>query len=452
MKNSLIIKIIGLFILFFIVMIVLYFFIMKDIDFLGQGIDDFLRINYQNIAACQGVKEAAGEIEKGVLFLFFAKEREGQSLVEEALNKFPKFLQTLSVNITVEGDRKKVKELDGLFERIKSELQLLDQSSLLLQAENRQSYFNNLDPLLARVNSLSLEIGEINKGHLREINSLARIRSRDALDYLRLGLLICMLYTVFLCFFIYREVVAPVKKLIASINETRNGDLDVVLKSKAKNELNQLTGALNSLLAELQSKYKVYKKRLLRIRQSTEEIFKILHDNVAIIDLEGRVELSTVGMELFFNVKSGINVNLEGFEWLNRLFKQILEVQDRNEVRHTGALIHRTVGCREYVFKPMLIPICVGTVASKELAGVAFIFKDVTWIKSLPESPEEIFPAFFVRFMSRLASIRMSLHLLLKDDISEVFNEGQKDLFISAQEECLRLEEDLAAILESGNT
>ena len=106
----------------------------------------------------------------------------------------------------------------------------------------------------------------------------------------------------------HRWILMPIKKLIASAEEIRKGNLDLVLDTTSNDEIGQLSESFNEMAATLRKMRKSDREALLRTRNATQEVFKILPSPIAVLDLNGVVEVSTETAEHYFGLKPGINV------------------------------------------------------------------------------------------------------------------------------------------------
>jgi NtrC-family two-component system sensor histidine kinase KinB len=177
------------------------------------------------------------------------------------------------------------------------------------------------------------------------------------------------------------------------------------------------------------------------IRRETEDLFKVLPAAIAVLDLEGKVEVATETADQYFGLKPGTPVSELGYEWLLPLTRKAL-VETRIVKRDSkdGCVLQFIDNC-EFFFQPMAVSISVGS-GHGEPTGVALILKDVIQIHKHQEMKRNVISTVSHQLKTLLTSLRISIHLLLQER-SGPLNNKQHDLLLAARNDS----EGLACIL-----
>ena len=176
---------------------------------------------------------------------------------------------------------------------------------------------------------------------------------------------------------------------------------------------------------------------LMRTRRATEEVFKALPSAIAVLDLDGRVEVSTETADRHFGLKPGVLAGDLGYEWLLPLIRKALDEDRIVERDPKSGYVQQFVDNREYFFQPMAVPIPVGP-ERREPTGVALILKDVTQVHEQQELKRGVVSTVSHQLKTPLTSLRMSIYLLLEERIGAL-NEKQTELLMAARDDSERL-------------
>jgi len=176
---------------------------------------------------------------------------------------------------------------------------------------------------------------------------------------------------------------------------------------------------------------------LMRTRRATEEIFKTLPTAISVLDLDGRVEFSTATADRYFGLKPGVFAGDLGYDWMSPLIRQALDEDRIVERDPRNGYVQQFADNREYFFQPMAVPIQAGP-DRREPTGVALILKDVTQVHEQQEMRSGVVSAVSHQLRTPLTSLRMSIHLLLEEQVGAL-NEKQTELLLAARDDSERL-------------
>ena len=242
----------------------------------------------------------------------------------------------------------------------------------------------------------------------------------------------------------HRWILLPISQLIESANEIRGGNLEFVLKEGSRDEIGRLSESFNEMVGALRQVRKKDRVNLLRTKRATEEVFKALPTAIAVLDLEGQVEISTETADQHFSLRPGVLVDDLEFDWLPPLIRKALNENEYAESE--PKTIQQFIDNREYFFQPVAVPI-PGGLERREPTGVALILKDVTQVHEQQEMKRDVVSTVSHQLKTPLTSIRMSIHLLLEERIGSL-NEKQIDILMAAREDSERLVGILSDLLD----
>jgi len=410
---------------------------------LGESIDVILRENYRSVIACQQMKEALERIDSGLLFVLLGDKEEGEELVLKNEGVFEKALQIELNNVTLPREGEKAAKIRELYGRYVAALTSVKDTAEPA-GRRRETYFSALLPLFGQIKSTADEILQMNQQNMNDANDLARYRAGQARSQMYVLLIIGTFIAVGFIFFAGQWILRPIQRLIQSAEEIRRGNLDLVVHSRSRDEIGYLSESFNAMAASLREFRRTDQAKLLRIQRATQQAFDSLTDAVAVLDLEGRVDVSTETAKNIFGLRPGTTIFDLPFVWMADLYNRALKEGRRVTLKGPQKIIQQFLYGEERYYRPEAVPI----LDSERLpAGVILVLQDVTQLQQQDEIKRDVIRTVSHQLKTPLTSMRMAIHLLLEEKVGEL-NEKQVDLLLAAREDSDRLHEILANLLD----
>jgi two-component system, NtrC family, sensor histidine kinase KinB len=419
---------------------------------LGDSIDVILRENYRSVIACQEMKEALERIDSGILFSLQGYAQKGHEQIRINEQAFEKALQVELNNITLPGEGEKAAGLQKNYSQYKSSLKDVVDSPLSINLR-RQTYFNELLPLFDRIKSTANEILQMNQQNMHEANDRARRSAARAKREMVFLLLAGMIIAVGFLFFFGKWFLRPIDRLIRSTEEIRKGNLDLVVQSSSRDEIGLLSQAFNDMAFSLREFRRSDQAHIIRIQQATQQAFNSLPEAIAVIDLEGKVEVATETAKNSFGLQPNISLSALPFGWMAELYQEAIR-QGRKVIPKNGqGVFQHFIQGEERYFHPEAIPILD---RERQPTGVVMVLQDVTQLRQQDEIKKGMISTVSHQLKTPLTSIRMAIHLLLEEKVGQL-REKQVELLLAAREDSDRLHNILNNLLdisriESGKT
>jgi NtrC-family two-component system sensor histidine kinase KinB len=413
----------------------------RSFNQLGRSIDVILKENYRSVIACQQMKDALERMDSGLLFILSNYVREGVEQIEANRENFKAALKIELNNLTLPEESTQAFELKSLFTFYDRGLTKF----MTTQPDNlRQLYFESLFPIFKQIKNKAESILQLNQENMNAANNRARLKAaearRDMYLYLCLSAMIILLFMVFSNHWILK----PIQRFIASAQEIRKGNLNLVVNVDTRDEIGQLSEAFNDMVASLRLFRRTDQAKFLRIQRSTQEAFKNLPAAIAIVDAEGMIEIATAAARSNFGLVPNTSIAQAPYPWLAEIQRTISTNPPApgNEIKHE--IIQQFSNNQERFYKPRLIPIFND---EKEFNGSIIILEDVTLLMQNDEIKKDLFSTISHQLKTPLTSIRMALHLLLEENVGRL-NEKQADLLVSARDESERLNAIIEDLLD----
>jgi NtrC-family two-component system sensor histidine kinase KinB len=413
-----------------------------QLEHLGKSIDNILKENYRSVVACQDMKEALDRINSGVLFTFLGYSELGNEQIKKNEAAFEKALHIELNNITLPGEGEKAVALRELFWSYKAkihDLQKQPQSAIA-----RRTYFAEILPLFGQVKNTADDILQMNQRNMNDANDRARKDAAAARERMYLFLLCGVIISIVFMLLIGKWILRPIERLIRYTEEIRDGNLDLVVQSESNDEIGRLAEAFNDMTAGLRKFRRSDQAKLLRTQQATKEALNSLPSAVAIVDPDGKVEISTNSAKEFFELNPGAQIQSLPGTLFNELFQDIVHYGFIQEPEKKKQIFQKFIRMEERYFQPEATAI---TDRNGHLTGVILIMKDVTEQRRLDEMKRGLISTVSHELKTPLTSVRMAIHLLLEEKVG-VLTEKQTELLLAAREDSDRLQQILHNLLD----
>jgi two-component system, NtrC family, sensor histidine kinase KinB len=415
-----------------------------QVDELGSAIDVILRQNYRSVTAAQEMKEALEKMNIEVLQSFSTELPTGPVNVAESEKRFREALQIELGNITLPGEQEKADRIARLYSDYAKAIRAVSVDSTPLQ-QRRDLYFTTLLPMHSEIKLLAQQILDMNQARMSEANHAARRLAESAHNRILLAIAASALVALLFSIQTRRWILKPVSRLIASANEIRSGNLDLVIETTSNDEIGQLSQAFNEMASTLRKVRRSDEQKLERTRKATQKVMNILPAPIAIFDPEGRVDVATISASRYFGIEPGAETAKLGYDWLPELLARAIKTGGTAENNGNG-YIQKFIENREFFFKPAAtaIPHTLDGIGSN---GVVLILHDMTQAHEQKELKRGVVSTVSHQLRTPLTSLRMAVHLLLEQRVGSL-NDKQADLLQTASEESARLTEILDDLLD----
>lgn len=412
---------------------------------LGESIDVILRENYRSVIACQDMKESLERVDSGLLFVLLGYTQEGERLIDKNLLAFDRSLGVELTNITVPGEADSVAALERLYGRYKAALGEVHASSVPLE-RRRDAYFGTLLPLFYRMKGTAEGILQMNQKNMSDMNDRARAGAASARRRMYALLLAGGGVALAFVYFTGRWILHPINQLIRSADEIGRGNLDLVVQSGSRDEIGHLSEAFNDMAASLREFRRSGQVRLTRIQGATQHAFDSLPEAIAVIDLEGTVEVATESARTNFGLKPSVKVRDVPFDWLTDLYNEAAREGRTAPQPSAEKIVQLFVLGEERYFRPQAVPILDN---ERQPTGVILVLQDVTQLRQQDEMKRGVISTVSHQLKTPLTSIRMAIHLLLEERVGSL-TEKQVELLLAAREDSDRLHSILNGLLDIG--
>ena len=408
-------------------------------------IEHVFRENYDSVIYGQRMKDVVDELDDlGQMSLWKDESSVDKESVAKLFNLFEENLTREKGNVTVAGEDEIASKLKATWGDYRSKYEKI--MEMKADANRRAFYQENLKQQAQVLKRLAQNVIDLNLANILsvdgEIKASAKY-SRNAMSALNIAsFVIAALFVTF----IGRSILRPLHTVTQSAREIEKGNLDLVIQVKSHDELGKLADAFNSMTAKLREYRRSDRAKLFRVQRTTQLALNTFPDAVAIVGLDGKVELANDVAQRRFALASGVDLASTGNKMLWNLFQQVFTSMQPVHPKAYDTSIQIFHEGKEHFFLPQAVPIIA---EDKTLAGVTIVLADVTELRRLDEMKSNLVSVVSHELKTPLTSIRMAAHLLLEERVGPL-TEKQSELVVTARDDAERLNAIIEKLLDIG--
>jgi signal transduction histidine kinase len=413
------------------------------IDAYSNALERILRENFDSVVYGEAMKDAVQTVEDGLQASLWNDAAANADTVQAGIARFDENLKREQGNITLPDEPQAVTRLTSLwYQYLRTYTAVLDTSR---SAHERHLIFSKaILPLGDRLHDAAQLICDMNMANMSAVDGRARAKADEAKAVIMILVIAGAALATMLLFFIGRVILKPLSALKDSVRQIQKGNLNVVLQTRSKDEVGELTEAFNDMAAQLREYQRGERAKLIRTEHSTQSVIDSLPDAIAILNVNGTVELSNKSARDIFGLLPEVNLPERKDDILRQMFFSSLLMELPSDQFGINNAIQVFLNGDERFFLPRAIPIVGET---NNVIGVTLVLADVTRLRRVTELEIEPIAVVSHELKTPLTSMRMVIHMLADERIGSL-NPQQTELLSSAREDSERLNRIIESLLD----
>jgi two-component system, NtrC family, sensor histidine kinase KinB len=247
------------------------------------------------------------------------------------------------------------------------------------------------------------------------------------------------------------SILRPLRNFTHSARQIGEGNLDLYIPIRSRDEIGELTEAFNSMTSRLREFKRIDHDRIMRSEQTTQLAIDSLPDAVFVIGPDGCIAIANDAARSYFGIEPGRAVGSLGLSWLNPLYEKVKSQHQPFEPQGYKSAIQLFVDGKERFLLPRAVPMLS---PDKRQLGVTAILVDVTQLRQVDEAKSSLVSTVSHELRTPLTSQQLLLSLLLTT-LGPTLPPNQKRMLEVAKRDSDRLYrtiEDLLSLsrMESG--
>lgn len=420
-----------------------------NLNRLGNAADAILKENYQSILAAENMIDALERQDSVVLFYLLDYARQDMRQFREYESHFLLWLGRAKDNITIPGEEKILQDIESAYSNYLAGFSSLQKTNQSDQAQTLTSYHDSLLPALDTVRHRCIQLRELNQNTMFKASSrAAEVSDRAFWSVFTIGTGAVLLGLVF-SLLLAGLIVRPVHQIIDASQKIAQGDYDVEVKSKARDEIGVMAQDFNVMVKKLKAYSDLNVKRILSEKHKSEAVIRSIDDGLIVLGADLKIEdLNPSAARIFDKTPDEIKgrhlleitTDEKLFEYVKQSFASR---QAAGRDTDTNILsVKKDSSQQHYLFS--VTPVLAG---EEDVSSMVLLLRDVTRLKELDRLKSEFVMAASHELKTPLTSIAMSISLL-KERLIGRLDPQQSELLEAADEEVQRLKALLGDLLD----
>jgi len=417
---------------------------------LGDAAEAILKENYKSILAAENMIDSLERQDSAILLLMFNYPDEAIKQFKENENHFLLWLGRAKDNVTIPGEEKIIENIDDGYSEYLVKFSNLQTMVHTDTGKAAQFYHETVLPCFKFVREKCIQLREINQNTMfNASNKAGEVSDKAFWSVFAIGsisVVVGLGFSLVLAGFI----VKPVHQIIEATQRISEGDYDVEVKSKSRDEFGMMAKDFNVMVKKLKAYRDLNLKQILSEKHKSEAIIRSIDDGLVVLNSELKIEDINPSAAKIFGKRSDeikgchlleIARDEKLFNYVKQFF--ISEAVPASEEPDANIFtVDKGQSQQHYLFS--VTPVLAG---EKSVVSMVLLLRDITRLKELDRLKSEFVMAASHELKTPLTSIGMSISLL-KEKAIDKLDAKESELLYAADEEVQRLKALVSDLLD----
>lgn len=408
---------------------------------LGSASEAILQENYRSILAAENMVNTLERQDSALLLLMLGFESEATAQFRENEVEFLQWLSRAKDNITLPNESQTLSTLEvGYLDYLDASARLFETSIASPDRQPAAYYHTSILPKFKLVRETAIDLREMNQQAMLSASDQAQRLATQAIGSMSVfGLLVAGL-GLGLSLLLANLLTRPLKAMTRAAGQIAEGNYEVTLAIKSKDEVGQLAQEIMTMSGKLKAFHELNVSRILAEQRRSEAIIHSLSDGLIVVDHHFNI--------IALNPMARRMLNLGPDQVEGRHFFDVIENQtlyhhlkttlEPGQARPldeaaTSLTVERN-GQTQY-YQVAITPV---QTEQTQTLGAVLLLQDVTKLKTLDRLKSEFVTTASHELRTPLTTIAMSIGLLVENAQAKLAADEQ-ELLCAAQEEVQRL-------------
>lgn len=414
-----------------------------NLIYLGAATDAILKENYRSILAAENMVDALERQDSAVLLAILGEVDKGIDLIREHDSEFLQWMARAKDNITIAGEHELIRNIDKRFAEYRSLILKFASPKDFAESEiaaAKKYYFTTIFPLFSEIRKACIKLRNLNEETMYSASVRAnQIASRAIWSTIAVAASAFILALIF-SIVLSERITNPLKGFMDASRKIADGDYNVQVPVKTKDELGLLALEFNKMSAQLAQYHRMNIEQIIVEKKKVETILASIEEALVVFNLNNQITDINFAARKLLDLELRDCLGKTCFEvFANKsLCDQVSEAVKtglKPDIREDDSYI--TIKKSE-VIKHYFFAVNVFRAEAESLSGVVLLLRDVTRLKEVERLKSEFVMAASHELRTPLTSIGMSIDLLLENSAQNL-NSRQTELLQAAHEETNRL-------------
>ncbi|MBN2181673.1 MAG: HAMP domain-containing protein [Sedimentisphaerales bacterium] len=417
---------------------------------LSHAAEAILKENYKSILAAENMIDSLERQDSAILLLMLNYPDEAIKQFRENENHFLLWLGRAKDNITIAGEDKIVENIDAGYSEYLVKFSNLQTMFSSDAGKTAQFYHENVLPSFKSVRDECIQLREINQNTMFDASSKAsEVSSRAFWSVFMIGSISVAVGLGF-SLLLAALFVKPVHQIIKATQKISEGDYNVQVKSKSRDEIGIMANDFNVMVKKLKAYRNLNFKKILSEKHKSETIIRSIDDGLIVLNSELKIEdINPTAAKIFDKTPDEIKgyhlLEVIKDEKIYNYLKQAFQSENITMPEEPDAniiTVDKGQSQQHYLFSVTPVP-----ADEQSPVSMVLLLRDITRLKELDRLKSEFVMAASHELKTPLTSIGMSISLL-KEKSMDKLDSKESELLNAADEEVRRLKALVSDLLD----
>ncbi len=399
----------------------------------SSALDQVFRENYDSAVYCDRMKEAIDALDARAQRIVWNRAAEGSANSVVMRQQFDENLGRQVRNITLQHEKQLTAQIQDSWQKYRESYDRFEGAADIPQ--KRSLFRDELLPEYEQVKTAAQAVADLNISNMVSVDGRVKRMLGSVRDTLLIFAAAGTLLAVVLVAAVGATVLRPLQTLTRSAQQIGEGDLDLRVQVKGRDEIAQLTESFNAMAERLREFRRIDHERLQRTQETTQLAIDSLPDAVFVIRPGGIIEISNRTAQSHFSVAPGVTLPSLGLKWLDRIYTQVCATREPCDPQGYQSAIQLFENGQERFLLPRAVPMMN---TQRQLMGVTVILVDVTRLRHADELKSGLVSTVSHELRTPLTAIRMAVLMLVDGKLGPV-GPSQKKVLEAARDDSDRL-------------
>ena len=415
---------------------------------LGNASEAILRENYRSILAAENMIDAIERQDSANLLLLLENQQQGAQQFRENEILFLQWLVRAKDNVTISGEAQLLASLEEQYRNYLAVSDELQQNSGGISASTAE-YYETVFPAFQLVRETSIELRDLNQKTALAASDEAQDISTQAIWSMIIaggtaagvGLAFSLLLS--------NRLVRPLREMSRATSRIAEGEYDVAMTVKSKDELGLLAQKITSMSQKLKAFHELNVGKVIVEKQRSEAIIQSISDGLIVVNADFKVIAINPAAAALTSITS-LSATSNHFldvvknQELYQYIKATAQTGKPPQLPEEQSILALERGDKTQYYQFAITPV---TSEAGAILGVILLLQDVTKLKELDQLKSEFVATASHELRTPLTGMSMSLNLLL-ETATQKLSEREQELLKSAEEDVERLRELVNDLLD----
>jgi PAS domain S-box-containing protein len=362
--------------------------------------------NYNSVVYCNAMKESLDQLNTRAQRMLWEGPSTQPSDFTSAEAKFERNLDLQLGNCTLNGELEATRHVIELWKDYREhyhEFNVADRGRTI-------TYQYQLLPRYDELKQAAQQIADMNMSNMISVDG----QVKRTLVTVRNSLLILVITGTALATMVVWtagvSILRPLSDFTRSARAIGEGNLELTLPIRSRDEIGELAEAFNSMTLRLREFKRIDHDRIMRSEQTTQLAIDSLPDAVFVITPDDKIAIANDAARTYFGIEPGREIASLNLSWLGPLYDEVKTRHESVEPEGYKSAIQLFIDGKERFLLPRAVPML--SPDGRQL-GVTAILVDVTQLRQVDEAKSSLVSTVSHELRTPLTSQQLLLSLLV---------------------------------------